>query len=231
MKIYKESPAFEDVKENDPRYNNLTKDEMASLAIALLAIAAQPGPHSHAVACMGGRPSLPAYVGCKTHKIDVTKEWDKIDLDDRVALEKYLFEVGRLWIPVSASHRVATEPFTTTIRGRERTFPKGTIINIPMSLGMLDENFWGPTAYEFDKERENLCPFSMMFHSVGDRTNGRICPGKDLALTMLIDMLIVTGKVRRASQKHSGKKQFRGRERHSPLLFSLTEFAFSCLNP
>jgi len=196
--IYKEAPALVGSRENDPKYNNMTKDEMASLMVALLAIAAQAGPLALSNTAMGGAP-LPSYVGRKTSEIDPTHVWDKIDLDDRDEVERYLFECGRLWMPVSASHRVAQGRFTTTIQDKEYSFPKGTIVNIPMILGMLDEKTWGPSTYEFDHERKNLCPFSMMFNSVGDRTNGRICPGRDIALTMLTDMMIKIGKVRRAS--------------------------------
>ncbi len=40
--------------------------------------------------------------------------------------------------------------------------------------------------------------YHMGFHSVGDRSAGRICPGKDVALDMLVDILVTVGKVRRA---------------------------------
>jgi hypothetical protein len=32
---------------------------------------------------------------------------------------------------------------------------------------------------------------------VGDRSAGRICPGKDVALDMLVDILVTVGKMRR----------------------------------
>jgi hypothetical protein len=38
----------------------------------------------------------------------------------------------------------------------------------------------------------------MGFHSVGERSAGRICPGKDIALDMLVDVLRVVGKTRRS---------------------------------
>jgi cytochrome P450 len=96
---------------------------------------------------------------------------------------------------------VATEPFTVTVAGKERTFPADTKVLIPMSLGLLDESFWGSTVYEFNAKRENLCPFHMGFHSVGDRSAGRICPGKDVALNMLVDVVSTVGKVRRSSSQ------------------------------
>ncbi|MEA5625669.1 hypothetical protein [Nostoc sp. UHCC 0251] len=68
---------------------------------------------------------------------------------------------------------------------------------IPMILGLLDESFWGSTAYEFNAKRENLCPYHMGFHSVGDRSAGRIYPGKDIAINMLVYVITTVGRVRR----------------------------------
>lgn len=74
----------------------------------------------------------------KNKKIDVTKVWDtKIDLNSKTDVEQYIYECGRLAQPVSATHRVATEPFTVKIGGRDRTFPTG--------LSMVNEDFWGDT--------------------------------------------------------------------------------------
>ena len=86
-----------------------------------------------------------------------------------------------------------------TIEGVERTFPTGTKILIPIIMGLLNEGFWGSTAYEFNAQRENLCPYHMGFHSVGDRSGGRICPGKEISLEMLVDVVSTVGKVRRSS--------------------------------
>jgi cytochrome P450 len=145
-----------------------------------------------------GYQSLPAYQGRQTDKIDIKSYWDRLDLNDRPSIQLFLLECARLFMPVSASHRVATEPFRVTLAGKARTFPKGTKILIPMLLGMLSEDFWGKTAYEFNADRENLCPFHMGFNSVGSRHAGRICPGKDLALEMLTNVIITVGKARRS---------------------------------
>ena len=40
----------------------------------------------------------------------------------------------------------------------------------------------------------------MGLHSVGDRSAGRIRPGKDIALKMLVDVVSTVGKVRGASE-------------------------------
>lgn len=195
--IYENSPILANFQENDPKYNKMTRRELAKLMVSLMSIAGLQGPLHLGRTAMGYQ-SLPAYKGRQTSAIDVKSYWDKLDLDDRSGIQLFLLECARLFMPVSASHRVATEPFTVTVAGKTRTFPTGTKILIPMLLGMLDQDFWGTTAYEFNAVRENLCPYHMGFNSVGDRHAGRICPGKDLALEMLTDVIITVGKARRA---------------------------------
>ncbi|WP_017325929.1 hypothetical protein [Synechococcus sp. PCC 7336] len=196
--LYENSPALANFESDNPDFKHMTSRELAKLMVAIMSIAGLQGPLHLAYTSMGHRP-LPDYTGRSTKDIDPTHYWDKLDLDDRDALRLYLLECGRLWAPVSASHRVATEPFTLKVAGKERTFPAGTKVLIPMSLGLLSQDFWGPTTYEFNAERENLCPYHMGFHSVGDRSAGRICPGKTIALEMLIDILSVVGKTRRTA--------------------------------
>lgn len=193
--IYENSPALADFSEDTE--NGMTRRELAKLMTAIMGIAGMQGPLHLGQTAMGYRP-LPAYSGQKTAEIQPTDFWDELDLDDRASVKLFLLECARLWAPVSATHRVATAPFTVTIGGKQRTFPAGTKVLIPMILGLLDEGFWGSTVYEFNPKRENLCPFHMGFHSVGDRSAGRICPAKDIALDMLIDVLIAVGKTRRS---------------------------------
>lgn len=195
--IYQQSPTLANFQENNPRYNNMTQREMAKLMVAIMSIAGLQGPLHFGRTAMGYQP-FPAFKGRHTHEIQVKSYWDRLDLDDRESIKLFLLECSRLFMPVSASHRVATEPFTVTLAGKERTFPTGTKILIPMVLGMLSESFWGLTAYEFNAQRDNLCPYHMGFHSVGERHAGRICPAKELALEMLTDIISVVGKVRRS---------------------------------
>jgi cytochrome P450 len=194
--IYEQSPALANFQEDRPEYSLMTRRELAKLMTSIMSIAALQGPLHLAYTSMGFR-SLPAYRDRQTADIDPTQHWDALDLDDRESVKLFLLECARLWAPVSATHRIATEPFTVEVAGKEQNFPAGTKILIPMSLGLLDENFWGSTTYEFNADRENLCPYHMGFHSVGDRSAGRICPGKDVALDMLVDILVTVGKVRR----------------------------------
>lgn len=194
--IYENSPALNNFTENNPKYHNMTRRELAKLMVSVMSIAGLQGPLHLGRTAMGFH-ALPAYKGRETSKVDIVAYWDTLDLDNPEAIKLFLLECGRLFMPVSASHRVATEPFTVNIAGQERTFPTGTKILIPMLLGMLSEDFWGSTAYSFNPERSNLCPFHMGFNSVGDRHAGRICPGKGVALKMLIDVISTVGKARR----------------------------------
>jgi len=82
---------------------------------------------------------------------------------------------------------VATEPFTVKILGRDRTFPAGTVILIPISLAMLNKNIWGDNAYEFDHNRKNLVNWSMMFQSVGNKQAGEY-----LMMLLLCLLFIIT---------------------------------------
>ncbi len=198
--IYENSPALANFQADRLEYNQMTRRELAKLMTSIMSVAALQGPLHLAYTSMGFRP-LPAYHQHQTHKIDPTKYWDALDLDDRESVRLFLLECARLWAPVSATHRIATAPFTVMLMGKEQTFPAGTKILIPMSLGLLDESFWGSTTYEFNANRENLCPFHLGFHSVGDRSAGRICPAKDIALEMLVDILVTVGKMRRTLPK------------------------------
>ena len=195
--IYENSPALANFDQQSDQYNGMTRRELVKLMTSILSIAALQGPLHLGQTAMGDRP-LPAYEGRNTSNIKPTDYWDQLDLEDRESVQLYLLECSRLWAPVSASHKIATDSFTVMITGEEQTFPVGTKILIPMSLGLLNEDFWGPTTYEFDANRENLCPYHMGFHSVGDRSGGRICPGKDIAMNMLMDVIITVGKARRS---------------------------------
>ncbi|MBW4465942.1 MAG: cytochrome P450 [Pegethrix bostrychoides GSE-TBD4-15B] len=201
--VYEQSPALSSFVEDSPEYHGMTRRELAKLMTAIMGIAALQGPLHLGYTAMGYRP-LPAYKDQQTASIDPTQHWDALNLQDREAVRLFLLECARLWAPVSATHRVATEPFTAEIAGQERQFPAGTKLLIPMSLGLLDKGFWGETTYEFNAERENLCPYHMGFHAVGERHAGRICPGKDLALEMLIDVMIAVGRVRRTAKCDAG---------------------------
>lgn len=87
-----------------------------------------------------------------------------------------------------------------------------TLIYIPLQLANLDESVYGSNTYEFKHLRENLCPYSTLFHSIGNQTNGRICPGKEVSEKLLVDLFIALGKIRHglSEQGYDAKYDFHG---------------------
>jgi len=195
-RIYQESPAISVLEENQPKYNYMTRSELAALMVSIMSLAGMVGPLTLGKILLGRRKLCP-FEGQPTKDIDVTKVWDTLNLDDRDEVKRYIYECGRLRHPVSNTHKVSQEDFSARIGDKIVTFRKGTIIYIPLLLAGLDEEIYGETTYQFDHNRKNLCPFSTMFHSFGEQTNGRICPGKEITEIMFIDVLIALGKMRR----------------------------------
>lgn len=177
--------------------NGISKRQMADLIVPIMGIAATQGP-KHLLLTALGELSIPEYKeGVDTSKIKQTEFWDKIDLDDGKEVQNYLFECGRLNQPVGHTHRVALEDFTVEMMGKKRTFPKGTTISIPINMSCVNKNVYGESVFEFDPNRDNLRETSTIFHSVGERHAGRICPGGRFAMRMMTEILQKIGKSRR----------------------------------
>mmetsp|Transcript_31068 Transcript_31068/g.53139 ORF Transcript_31068/g.53139 Transcript_31068/m.53139 type:complete len:485 (-) Transcript_31068:21-1475(-) len=194
--ILKQTESITDMNEHEPKYKNMTKTEIAGVMVSIMSLAGMVGPTTWARIALG-KKKLPPYEGQTTGDIDVTDVWDTIDLNDRDEVKKYLHECGRLRHPVSNTHTVAQEDFMVEMKNKSVSFPKGTIIYIPMQLASIDESVYGDTTFAFNHKRKNLCPFSTIFHSVGESTNGRICPGRHVAENMMIDVMIALGRARR----------------------------------
>lgn len=111
-------------------------------------------------------------------------------------MKKYIYECSRFRHPVSNTHKVATKAFKAKIGRKNVRIKKGTVIYIPMVLAGLDENVYGEDTFKFNHKRENVCEYATLFHSFGKQTNGRRCPGAEVAENMVIDMLCALGKVR-----------------------------------
>lgn len=201
-KIYEESPAISKMQEGQKKYKSMSRRELAYLMVSIMSLAGMVGPLTLMLIVLGNK-GLPEYLNKKAHEIKVEDVWDKLNLDDRDEVKRYIYECGRLRHPVSNTHKVATEDFTAEIGNKDVKFKKGTIIFVPMLLAGLDEGVYGSTTFEFDHKRENLCPFSTIFHSFGEETNGRICPGKEVAECLAIDVLIALGKARRENNGFS----------------------------
>ena len=99
-KIYEESPSLESYPEVNPAYMNLSRKEVAHSSIPIMAIAATVGPKHLLGAAMGYKPFPNQIDGVKTGDIDVTTIWDSINLNDKSEVERYIYECGRLWVPV-----------------------------------------------------------------------------------------------------------------------------------
>ncbi len=199
-RIYEESPALQAMTGGQGRYNNMSRQDLALLCVSIMAIAGLIGPQTLCKIVMGNQP-LPKYDGQATGDIDVTNVWDQLNLDDREEVKNYIYECGRLRHPVSNTHKVALRDFTANINGKDIEFKKGTIIFIPMVLAGLEKGVYGRDTFEFNHKRDSLCPFSTMFHSFGEQTNGRVCPGKQISEHMIIDMMIALGKCRRQASE------------------------------
>jgi len=199
---YMTAPAMQAFREGRDEFHHLTRRELARLMVSIMCVAALQGPLHLARTAMGGQ-SLPEYRSAYAaglvppSAVDVPSHWDALDLEDDDSVELHILELARLFAPVSTSHHVAREPFTAWVAGRERTFPAGTLVSIPIGLASLDAALWGHTRYEFNPRREGLRGNSMAFNSVGNRSAGRMCPGRGVAVTMLADMLRVVGAARR----------------------------------
>lgn len=193
-----------DVYENCPALANfdsspvgLTKREFAEMLIPLFGIAATQGPKNLLETAMG-HESIPVYrEGVDTASIKTTDVWDTIDLKDKQEVYAYLLECGRLRQPVGTTHRVATEEFTVKMLGRDRTFPKGTIVTIPINMSCVNKNVYGETTFKFDHKRPNIVEDSCIFQSHGTKHAGRMCPGWFFAMEMLSEVMMKCGEVRR----------------------------------
>lgn len=193
--VYEQSPAFKDFQVL-AKHMNMTKREACALMVSIMRIAGVQGATQTLNVVMGGW-KLPDYSNGGKPGVDQTKHWDQLDLSNVGEIHKYIAETCRLDAPVSVSHRIALEPFTCDIAGKSYTFPKGTKIAIPIGLGSTDKKFWGEDAYHMNINRPNLMENWLSFNSVGGRNGGRECPGKEIVMEVLTELLQKAGKVRR----------------------------------
>ena len=199
-KIYENSPSISAMEEGQAKYKNMTRRDLALLMVSIMSLAGMVGPRTLTNIVLGVIP-LPDYDGEDTKDVKVREIWDTINLDNRGEVKRYMYECGRLRHAVSNTHKVALEDFTARVGRKDITFKKGTIIYIPLLLAGLDKSVYGSDTFEFNHNRQNLCPFSTLFHSFGVQTNGRVCPGREVAEHMIVEILIALGKVRQSMTK------------------------------
>jgi len=194
--IYEKAPCLADF-ESTADINSMTRAEFARTAIGIMAIAGLQGPLHASQTALGYQP-FPHYPGTELGDLDLAETWDQLNLTDHEALKSYVMECVRINPPVSTSSHLATERMKATIGGNRYSFPKGTPMTIAMNIGGMDPDIWGSSVTSFEAARPGIENKIMAFHSVGPKSAGRICPGKQVTLNMVADMLVVVGKARRA---------------------------------
>jgi len=192
--IEKKAAALQNYVEGEERFGKLSKVELSRLCTCIFRLAAITGTLQLAQTVTGGK-TLPPFKGME--KIDLVEYWDKMDLRDVNALEKFCYEAGRIYPPVSSVHHVATEPFSAKLQGSTVNFPAGTKVLVPTNIAMTDEEVWGPDAFTFNPNRPRLMERNMVFANVGPGGT-RVCPGANIAIDTCVEILQVLGEVRRS---------------------------------
>eukprot|EP00930_Biecheleria_cincta_P055086 TRINITY_DN41454_c0_g1_i1.p1 TRINITY_DN41454_c0_g1~~TRINITY_DN41454_c0_g1_i1.p1 ORF type:complete len:532 (-),score=97.40 TRINITY_DN41454_c0_g1_i1:64-1611(-) len=204
-KIYEDTPAIKTLPLNDERYFNMTRAELATAVTQVFRIAGVTGTLQLAQTVLGGR-DFPSYVNQPaTTADDVLAIWDSLDLGDRGVIQSFILEAGRLYPPVTTTSHIALEEFEVEFKGRgKQKFPKGTKKLTTLGLAMLDPEKW-PDPYKLDVSRSQ--DENMNFNSVGVQTYSRMCPGRELVLELLTDVLQEIGQLRRADQPSAQEAQ------------------------
>jgi len=104
VKIYEESPHFATMPESFSS-KKLSKFEVAHLCMPIMSIAATVGPKTLLFFSMGHQKFKNFLKGNTLKEVNVLKIWDQIDLDDRAEVERYLYECGRISMPVGHSRK------------------------------------------------------------------------------------------------------------------------------
>jgi len=196
-KIYEMSPKLANYPKDATEFKNLSKAELCELAVAIITIAAYVGSYYTFNVCLGNKPT-PAHDGEVKEKPNMNLSYlDTIDIKDPEEVFLYILECLRLDPPVGGGHNVAQEPFTVKMLGKDRTFPAGTPILIPINLSSINENVFGDTTFEWDHKRPNLKEYSTHFQCVGKNHHGRICPGANIVVRMATEVIQRIGEARR----------------------------------
>lgn len=182
--MYEASPGLQDYKDDTP----LSRTDFCTAMIAIMTLAAIAGPLSAAQGVLRG----------KWHG-EVPKDF-VMPAQDRDKLRLVIMESQRLRPSVFGTTCEPLEPFALPIGGKVVHFPAGTPLVLNYRTAGTREAAWSqPKEFRPEARAEQLWgPKSSFwaFNSAGDRTHvdevtGRICPGRELALTFLIDLLQV----------------------------------------
>lgn len=180
-RVYERSSVIKSWTER-PEYNNLSKNGLVKMIQRAITLAAIPGPYNNLVnVILNKNNSIPKSF--------------KMPFHDREKLRLILLEENRINPAVLGSTIVTDKhyvcPFSAG-RGKSKSvlFPPNTAVQVNFTLNGLDPEAW-PNPKEFLPFERNLWgPTSRytMFNGVGNE-GPRLCPGRDLALELMITAL------------------------------------------
>jgi len=183
--LYESAPALAAWEDSD----GLTRADFCRAFCPVMAIAAIQGPLSGALGILRG----------DWHG-EIPKDFE-VPYGDRDKLRLVILETQRIRPSVFGSTAEPLNDYAVTIGGERVVFPRGTPLILNYRTAGSREAHW-PEPRDFDpygRAEQLWGPSSSFwcFNSAGDRThgdrvNGRICPGRDLGLAFLIDLLDAT---------------------------------------
>lgn len=182
VELYRGSPALAAYPQDAP----LSLDDFCTALLPVLALAAIQGPLSGAQGVLKG----------KWHG-EVPDDFE-MPYADREKLRLVIMEAQRLRPSVFGSTAEPATPFAVTIGGHRVVFPAATPLVLNYRTAGTRESAWpDPKAFKPYERAEQLWGKASdfwAFNSSGDKTHGdvrlgRICPGRDLALTFLVDLM------------------------------------------
>ena len=184
VELYVRSPGLRDYRDDAP----LGKRDFCVAMLPIMTLAGIAGPLSAAQGLLRGQ-----WHG------EVPDAFP-LPVDDREKLRLVVLESQRLRPSVFGTALEPRTPFTLQIGGAAVTFPPGTPLVLNYRTAGTQESVWHKPRHFLPYERAAQLwgPQSSFwaFNSAGDKTGGdlrtgRMCPGRDLALTFLLDLLQV----------------------------------------
>jgi hypothetical protein len=173
--------------------SGLKKDDLVEMMHIVMGIAALQGIKALASNVLSRMP--------KGYTAMIAKDDEK--------LRSAVLECARLDTPVTGSHCIIDndEGLTTQIGGKSLSFKKGTIVFNGMTIANIDHERF-PSPFVFDPANRDFSKLTS-FHSVGESTNitsPRICPGRNMAITAVMQIVKATVAIEDISPASMGQR-------------------------
>ena len=174
--ILQESAILQEMPDIVDERTGFKKDDLVEMMHIVMGIAALQGTKSLASNALSRMP----------------KGYAATIVNDDQKLRNAILECARLDTPVTGSHCVVDndDGITTQIGGKFLSFKKGTLLFNGMTIANLDQERF-PSPFVFDPDNRDFSKLTS-FHSVGESTNvtsPRICPGKNIAITAVMEII------------------------------------------